>query len=141
VIDFAAAGLRDWYPGLSRFENAVWGRWLEKHLAEVDGIAYSVSVGEGREVESGLADWLARDWYALTRLRVDAVVRWSGAIWVVEVKDRQSMSALGQCLVYAELLWSTYGLSEYPGMLHVCALAHRDFERAFKRSGILVEVV
>jgi hypothetical protein len=91
-------------------------------------------------VPPGSPDWLVRDWLALTRLRIDCVVSWTGRVWIVEVKERQTMSALGQCLVYAQLLADEYGLPERPGMLHVCGLDHPDMLATFRSSGVVVEV-
>jgi hypothetical protein len=134
------AGLRSAYPGLSDGEALVWSRWLLRHGPEVTGVAYAVPVGGGRPVPAGTPDWLARDWLALTRLRIDCVVDWQGALWVVEVKERQTLSALGQCLVYASLLTQEYDLPARPGMLHVCALDHPDMLATFRANGVLVEV-
>jgi hypothetical protein len=82
-----------------------------------------------------------RDWLLLTQLRVDAVVGWQGGLWVVEVKSRQSMSGLGQCLSYGLLLVEAWGLVLAPRMLHVVGMAQPDLGRPFASAGVMVEVV
>lgn len=131
----------DVYPGMSRTESEIWSRWLMLHVGELSGVCYSVRVGEGGPCPVRGPDWLVRDWLLLTQLRVDAVVGWQGGLWVVEVKSRQSMSGLGQCLSYGLLLVEAWGLVLAPRMLHVVGMAQPDLGRPFASAGVMVEVV
>ena len=133
--------VQDTYPGMSNQESAIWTRWLLLHVGELTGVSYAVQVGQGSPVPAGAPEWLARDWEYLTKLRIDAVAGWKNHLWVVEVKSRQSMSGLGQCLAYQALLIRDWSLVSPPGMLHVVSMLTPDLAPAFERNGVHVEVV
>lgn len=129
------------YPGMTPTEAAIWTRWLAKHNGQVVGVSYNVRLGQGLPVPDGIEDWLKRDWQALTQLRADVLANWNAQFWVVEVKPRQAMSGLGQCLCYAAAARRQFQLAGTPRMLHVVSAPTPDLVEAFERAGVICEVV
>ena len=97
-------GPRVTYPRLgpvdSRLVDLAW--YLD--IWKAQAVIYDHPVGEGRpgeDIESGVY----RDLYqSLTRLRIDVVVLEKRTLWAVEAKYEADPHALGQALVYADLL-------------------------------------
>jgi hypothetical protein len=80
-------------------------------------------------------------WLTLTCKRVDVVCRWNGILRIVEVKDVQSMSALGQVLTYT-LLWNKEARPEGPGVpLVVCGRFDPELSDVYQQNHVEVVCV
>ena len=109
-LDLKALGLwvppgpRVNYPHLgpvdSRLVDLAW--YLD--MWRPSAVLYDHPVGEGRpgeEIESGVYRELYK---SLTRLRIDVVLLCGKTLWAVEAKYEADPHALGQALVYSDLL-------------------------------------
>ena len=84
------------YPGMLPPEQAIWRAWIKVHGAEYDEVWYNVRVGPGIKVD---ASWPANEQKmakALTKARIDVVLRHDDQYTIVEVKQRAGLGAVGQ---------------------------------------------
>lgn len=91
------------YPHMMAEDIAVWTKYLQAWLVPIDEVWYDVHVG--KPVELGPAASLAELKMAagITRKRIDVVARVGNVFWVIEVKPRADMRALGQVISYLRL--------------------------------------
>jgi len=109
-LDLKALGLwtspgpRVSYPHLGPIDSKLVDLAWYLDLWRPSAVLYDHPVGEGRpgeEIEPGVYRELYR---SLTRLRVDVVLLCGKTLWAVEAKYEADPHALGQALVYADLL-------------------------------------
>lgn len=104
-----APGRQPWYPELGPADSTIL-TWHWEHGLTADRAWYGVRVGEEAEaLYSQEAGWVERYVRANYRKRVDLVLLVGRDLWCVEVKPFASYVALGQVLVYAELLRAAIG--------------------------------
>jgi len=89
-------------------ELEIWDRFLAGQGGRVKDCQYDVHVGAVRELPPVSTPEDRRLWEALSSKRVDVVCRWDGMLFLVEVKEVQNMSGLGQVLSYVSL-WNSEG--------------------------------
>ena len=123
---------------MMREDTAVWDKFLASEFVKIDAVWYDVRVGssvlagvEATDMERKIAD-------GLTRKRIDVVAKVGGGIWVIEVKPRANMYAVGQVLTYSRLF-----SSEFPGHgvvvpVIVCDEYDEDLVDEFDEFGVLV---
>lgn len=136
---------RRFYPGLIPIEDRLWREWLRVHEGEFDEFVYNLHVGEGirppdRPITGDEAfDRKMREaWLRWTQKKIDVVARKGGELWIFEVEERPGPRALGQLLMYEELLPRTHNL---PGPFTLALIARRigaDVLTAFEAQGIVV---
>jgi hypothetical protein len=102
--DFAALLVRTFYPEKTDRETPIIRDYLLHHLSEFDRVSFSVRVGEGVTVPEGTLEGVARSAARSSRKRID-ILGWKGhQPTIVEVKERIVADALGQLLMYRQLL-------------------------------------
>lgn len=119
----------------------VWSEFLKAPPVKIEGVWYDVHVGKqieslrpGDELEKKIAA-------ALTRKRIDCVIRTPAAYWVVEVKPFAGYLALGQVLNYARLFATEYQTDREVLAVCVCNEADADVIDDFERMGaVLIQV-
>jgi len=92
------------YPHMLPDEAAIWHRFYVPRARQFLRVDYDIHVGEGVLPPSGLPDWIRAVVEATSKKRIDAVAESSREIWIIEVKPRGGMSAVGQLLAY-EILY------------------------------------
>jgi len=91
-------------PGLIPEEVPVLKAWLLKHYAEYDRVDYNVRLGKGYDPGPSYPDYARSMSILNSQYRLDAVA-WRGNVaTIVECKVRASASAIGQILLYRQLL-------------------------------------
>lgn len=90
--------------GLPAGEREVWLRALEVLRSRYIALYYNVRVGAWTQFTAGLTQDLVRDQAALFAHRIDVVADARDHWELVEVKDRASLSLVGQLMGY-RILW------------------------------------
>ena len=91
------------YPHMMPEDTRVWTKFLQQQRFDIREVWYDVHVGSDVLVGSNVDPLSYSISRGLTRKRIDVVARVAGGFWVVEVKPRADMRALGQAQIYARL--------------------------------------
>ena len=126
------------YPHMLQGDTEVWTKFLESGVVEIRRVWYDVRVGlsvlrmvEPSTIESRIAA-------GLTRKRIDVIASVGNDFWVIEVKPRANMHAVGQVLVYTRLFGQEYVSTGQIISVIVCANSDEDLEDEFDDFGIVV---
>lgn len=129
------------YPHMKPQEVVLWDRFLGHMPWDAERIRYDVRVGEGEAPPSDAPAWARKMVWALSTKRIDALVHTPQEIVIVEVKQRASLSAVGQLLGYLAL----YTRQERPRKpIRLVCVAERvapDMGIIFQEYGIEVYLV
>jgi len=88
------------YPHMLPNEAEIWDRLLAVRTPPFIKLEYDVHVGDTPEPPPDLPDYLKPMFETVYRKRIDVVAHDPDKIFVIEVKPRAGMSALGQVLSY-----------------------------------------
>lgn len=91
------------YPHLIASDVPIWERFLDNHGHSFQGFDYDVHVGQGITPPVDTPENIRRMALHLTQKRIDAVGYKPGQIWLIEVKERPGVGAIGQILSYITL--------------------------------------
>ena len=119
-------------------DRAVWTKFLDTDGHRIKRVWYDVKVGHGVFLPVGSTDVDKRIAAGLTRKRIDCVCSVGGGFWVVEVKPRASMQAIGQVISYARLFTRDYKPAGEVWPVIVCDKYDQDLLEEFDEFGILV---
>lgn len=126
------------YPHMMSEDRVVWTKFLASEFVKIREVWYDVRVGQSVLVE-GVHDHrielIAR---GLTRKRIDVVASVGGGVWVVEVKPRATMYAVGQVLTYVRLFEREYFSPGKVVPVIICDSHDEDLLSEFDEFGILV---
>ena len=111
-----STGVRQWrrlsrYPHMAGEDVPIWERYLAERPNWADSVEYDVEVGPAELTGVQETPFAVAVAERLSRRRIDAVASVGDEVWVIEVKPRLSMSALGQVLVYRHWLRNEIGAS------------------------------
>jgi hypothetical protein len=122
-------------------ELLIWDRFLFAQGDRARDCQYDVHVGNVRELPPTSTPEDRRLWESLSSKRIDVVCMWDGILWLVEVKETQSMGGLGQVLSYVSL-WNSEGRTEGPARpLLVCGRLDPDLRGVYEYSHVEVVCV
>lgn len=126
------------YPHMMVEDTFVWTKFMQSGVVEIRRVWYDVRVGmsvlrmgENQSLESRIAA-------GLTRKRIDVIASVGEDFWVVEVKPRANMYAVGQVLVYTRLFAQEYVTTGQVISAIVCSTSDEDLQDEFEDFGILV---
>ncbi len=111
-------------PGMPAEDVPVWHRFLDAHGAEFTSFTYNVRVGTPppAPAEAGaIGKQLAA---ALFLKRIDAIGARGADRWVIEVASNAGLRAIGQLLVYCNLLRAEH--PDWPACLPILVYDHAD---------------
>ena len=91
------------YARLRSEDVAVWNQFITETPHSEWRVDYDVKVGLGRIPKKELEDKYKKDWRDLTRKRIDVVAWGENHVYIIELKPRASLAAVGQALGYSEL--------------------------------------
>jgi len=126
------------YPHMMREDTEVWTKFLASEFIEIKKVWYDVKVGKPVQAEGepgGISDRISR---GLTRKRVDVVAAVGGGVWVIEVKPRANMYAVGQVITYARLFKNEYITHGAVIPVIICDAYDEDLLDEFDELGVLV---
>jgi len=126
------------YPHMMREDTEVWTKFLESDFIKMKGVWYDVKVGSSvlrnmdhTSLESRIAD-------GLTRKRIDVVAAVGGGLWIIEVKPRANMYAIGQVVTYARLFAKEYSSPGEIVPVIICDSFDEDLLDEYDEFGVLV---
>ncbi len=111
-----ARWVQDRYPHMKAYEAEIWTAFLKQTELEFLDIKYDLHLGKGVPWLPTEPEYMQRLKLAVTRKRVDVVAITRDDLWIIEVKPRIGLSALGQLLTYFELYQREY-TTDLPIML------------------------
>ncbi|GAH37922.1 unnamed protein product [marine sediment metagenome] len=126
------------YPHMMEEDTEVWTKYLKDPVFPILEVWYDVHVGTGLEgsfVGDALGTRIAR---GVTRKRIDVVCRLEHEFWVVEIKPRASMTALGQAISYRGLFVKEYFTTGPVFPVVVCDQLDEDLISEYDRAGVLL---
>lgn len=129
------------YPRLGSEESLIADRWWARGVDGVLSVDYDYRVGTGVVSPADLPEWVKLDAHLLSQPRIDAVCYLLGEVWLVEFKPRQSMSGLGQLIVYSNLFPSSDLAGRSLVLKLVCGRLVNDLEPAYGAAGVEVILV
>lgn len=91
------------YPHMLAEDRDIWTRFLERAEFEIDRVWYDVHCGIGLPVPGGDHSMEYKISQGVTRKRIDVICTVKNEIWIVEIKPRANMGALGQIITYERL--------------------------------------
>lgn len=129
------------FPHMKEGESEIWERFLENLPWRPTRIEYDVRLGEGAMLPEGTPDWVRDMAFALSTKRVDVVVTTTARIYIVEVKVRASLSAVGQLLGYEVLYRRQFGAGPGLTLVLVAEVVAPDVQPVLDRYGIELHMV
>ena len=129
------------FPHLMPLEVPIWMRFLASTDIEFISFRYDVHLGGGAPVDPSWPEWLVKQVAAVSRKRVDVTGETADAIWIIEIKPRAGMGALGQLLAYEQLYLAEFRPVKNIVKLALCERVEPDVPAVFARFGIRVVVV
>ena len=115
--------------------------WLKDNLSKYDRAEFDVRVGTGTDPGPTFSQEMRSMWTRLTMQRIDALL-WSGdEATIVEVKDRADGAAIGQLLLYGQLLQATYPSKPKPKLLLLANSSQSDLHAALQTAGATMELI
>lgn len=82
----------------------VWDTFVRKYPDLFDLVSYDLHVGVGLMPLDSVSNRLQGMWTTLTQKRIDVIAISGRQMYVIEVKDRPGLPALGQILGYVALM-------------------------------------
>lgn len=128
------------YPHMLLEDRRIWTEFLKSKVVEITEVWYDVHVGKSVPLPLGSSDMEQRISDGLTRKRIDVVCHVGDSYWVVEIKPRASMTALGQVLTYVRLFTIEFGMIELAQAVIICESVDEDLLYQFKELDVLVYV-
>lgn len=129
------------YTHLLPQEVRIWDRFLANPPWDIISVVYDLHVGRGAPIDPAWPEFMVRQVQAVTRKRMDAVVRVPEATYIVEIKPRAGMSALGQLIAYRQLFLSEHQPVGELRLACVCERIEADMQAVFRRNEIELYVV
>ncbi|MBA7708109.1 hypothetical protein ES703_116997 [subsurface metagenome] len=130
--------IRPHYPHMLAEDNSVWTRFLTTDAHRLKEVWYDVKVGLPVLLDVGASDIERRIAAGVTRKRIDVVCSVAGGFWVVEIKPRASMQALGQVISYVRMFKIEYAPAGQVIPVIVCDSYDEDLVDEFDELGVLV---
>lgn len=116
----------------------VWSKYLAAPIAPIKEVWYDVHIGQGIIVSKTADAVTRRVALGVGQKRIDCVVRVGGGWWVVEVKPRANMEALGQVISYTRLFLSEFRPDGEVWPVIVCDEADPDLLAGYDQLGVVV---
>lgn len=129
------------YPHMVPEEIAIWKRFLAKYGNRFDSFRYDVHVGEGVGRIPGYSKKDQDMFIRLTQKRIDVVAYKIGAAFIVEIKNRAGLSAIGQLIAYKRLYQEKYGRFSVAGLAIVAESVDQDVRHVAEAAKIQVILV
>lgn len=92
------------YPHLTGSDVPIWDAFIQMFHPYFQGLTYDHHVGQGLAPDKDAPYPLQQMWIRLTQKRIDVLGFRRSSLWVIEVKDRPTVAALGQVIGYTILL-------------------------------------
>jgi len=128
------------YPHMLHEDVAVWTRFLMQMSVAIKTVWYDVHVGEPVRLASSASNVQKKVAAGVSRKRIDAVCMIGKEFWVIEVKPRANMTALGQAFSYTRLFSLEYPTYRPNRGVVVCDSFDPDMSGPYSELGVMVFV-
>jgi len=129
------------YPHMLPAENEIWDKFLSQRSPPFIDIQYDVHVGDAPEPPANLPDYLKGMFESVYKHRIDVVAQDPDVIYVIEVKPRAGLSALGQVLAYKHLYERDYQPTKPVEMRIVCERKEMNIDEIAEKQGVYIWMV
>jgi len=126
------------YPHMLPYEAELWDRFLRVRTPLFVSIEYDVHVGDAPEPSPTLPDYLRGMFQSVYKHRIDAVAHDPDRIYVIEVKPRAGLSALGQVLAYKFLYERDYKPAKPVEMRIVCERKEMNIDEIAAQQNVYI---
>lgn len=126
------------YPHMLPEERRIWTRFLESKVVEMGRVWYDVHVGKELALPEGTSALQRQISAGITRKRIDVVCSLADVFWVVKIKPRADMHAMGEILTHVRLFCIEYSMTEEVVPVIVCDDVDEDLYYEFEEFGIMV---
>lgn len=126
------------YAHMMPMDRDVWTRFLESGDFPLKEVWYDVHVGKPVALPAEATELDRRVAAGITRKRIDVVAHVKGGYWVIEVKPKADMTALGQVLSYFRLFVAEYRVDGEVWPVVVCDQVDDDLLDEYEEFGVAV---
>ena len=91
------------YPHLRPEDAKIWDEFMASNPTFFKEVEYDVKVGEGRDYSNYPEGPIKQDMELLSKKRIDVIGFTDEEIYVIEIKPKAEMKAIGQALSLADL--------------------------------------
>lgn len=126
------------YPHMMQMDREVWEMFLSRPLPGIERVWYDVHVGMAMAAAEPASEAMRLVANAVSRKRIDVVMRIRGRAWVVEIKPYGNHVALGQVLLYRRLFRKEFAGAGNAGAIVLCHTADGDAREEFGYQGVRV---
>lgn len=92
------------YPHLVGSDIQVWDTFVRRFPDLFELVSYDLHVGVGLPPQDSVSDRIQKMWTTITQKRIDVIAIAGDLLFVIEIKHRPGLAALGQVLGYFALL-------------------------------------
>jgi len=92
------------YPHLRAEESKIWDRFIEKNPKIFEEVIYDAKIGKSRDYSDYPEDKIREDMEYLSKKRIDVIGLIGDDVYVIEVRPKANLSAVGNALGLAELV-------------------------------------
>lgn len=128
------------YPHMLQEDVAVWTKFLTKMQVAIRVVWYDVHVGEPVRLPPQASNVQKKVAAGVTRKRIDAICAVGKEYWIIEVKPRANMTALGQAFSYKRLFEMEYTTYRPAKPVVVCDSFDPDMSGPYSELGVMVFV-
>jgi len=121
--------LRNRYPHMVPNEIRIWNKFQKKYGSKFDMFRYDVHVGKGIGPVPGYDKKYQDMAIRLTQKRIDVVAYRGSNTYIIEIKDKAGLSAIGQLIAYKKLYEDQYGVNKIKGLAIVATSADQDIRK------------
>ena len=111
--------------------------FIEKNPINATGWRFDEHLGEGMPIVPTWPAYIAYMAKTLTQRRVDMIGETPQGEWIIELKERGNIHAVGQLLVYAALYMEKYPTRPAPRLALVAHLLGFDLESSLHQFNIV----
>ncbi len=129
------------FPGMPALESNIARGWIRLYARDYDSLDFNVRLGQGRPLVEGLSPEIALQQTMLSQRRADIIAHVSAFVDIVEVKDRATLSAIGQLVGYRKLWSDTNPQIVVRRLIVVARDVPPDVENVFRHEGIEFRVI
>jgi hypothetical protein len=126
------------YPHMLPYEAELWDRFLSIRRPPFLQLEYDVHVGDAPPPPETLPDYLVNMFKSVNMKRIDVVAHDPDVIYVVEVKGRAGLSALGQVLAYKYLYERDFKPGKPVEMRIVCERLEPNIDEIAKEHNVYI---
>lgn len=129
------------YPHMIKQEIVTWKRFLKAYGHNFAKYRYDVHVGRGIGQIPGFTPVLQAMATRITQKRIDVVAARGAETYIIEIKERASMAAIGQLITYRELYEKRYGHGRVTGLIIVAEHVDPDIRGVIEKFKIKLFLV